>query len=80
MSKDLWSQLKAKHKSFQKITTDSMQALPGQGRLMLYDFTKLTSPNLLPNDHFGIRMIKILPFCQPDYNDSLQNIDTNQFY
>ena len=51
-----------------------MQALPGQGRLMLYNFTKLVN-----TWSFGIRMIKILPFCQPDYNNSLQNIDTNQF-
>ena len=26
-------------------------------------------------------MIKILPlFCQPDYNNNFQSIDTNQFY
>ena len=51
-----------------------MQALPGQERLILYNFTKLVK-----KWSFGVRMIKILPFCQPDYNSGLQNIDTNQF-
>ena len=50
-----------------------MQALSEQGTLILYNFIELVK-----KWSFGVRMIKILPFCQPDYN-SLQNVDTNQF-
>ena len=72
MSKDLWSQVKTRHKTLQKITTEFMQVLPGQRRLILYNFTKLNSLNLFKKWSFGVRMTKMLPFCQPDYHNSLQ--------